>query len=135
MLGLMKGVYLCVWLCQLYTAALKVWSIFIKLNTNCLENMNSNVFLRFLRPQFDDVIAAVLHFSKAALSRPWFWFLQILSRCRIPSSRIGIENKQNWSVTSVFCRKTQNCPTQACEVSFSANSGLFKTNVMIFCSD
>ena len=47
-------------------------------------------FLRFWISQFDDVMAAILHFSRAALSRSQFWsdFVQIWTQCSLTVSRV-----------------------------------------------
>ena len=50
----------------------------------------SVVFLRFWISQFDEVMAAILHFSRAALSRSQFWsdFVQNWTKCSLTVSRV-----------------------------------------------
>ena len=77
MLGWTQGVCLCVSVSDLQLKPLgRFWWNFKQIVSRTWASV---IFLRFWISQFDDVLAAILHFSWTALSRSPFWsdFVQI----------------------------------------------------------
>ena len=107
----------------------------------------SVVFLRFWISQFDDVMAAILHFSRAALSRSQFWsdFVQIWTQCSLMVSRVcywklakSVGNFRRYGRPRFRKkiqndRQKQNFRNRASEVSISTNSDPLITKMTIFC--
>ena len=133
MLGWTKGVCLSVCLCVclcLSVSALqpkRLGRFWWKFTQIVSRTWASVVFLRFWISQFDDVMAAILYFSRAAVSRSQFWsdFVQIWTQCSLTMSRVcywksakSVGNFRFYREPRVRffaflaqkCRQNENCP-------------------------